>query len=231
MSEGHFQERRLCVSVMLLEPEIRDRAVHQRQLTPNQARLVTMLYGQKLIHKPWPTPKFFAEGWGIESTKLITDLLTEGSMFMTYLYMDYERLVRFANLNVFDTWGQSGNVGSIVIHGAWVPDYGDEQTIIKVGNRNTSVHLLSEDYLRSFGPKPRREVAFNGGQRFHKMWWTALIEIGTTFLHGEGEITQHSFPDIVKQGFSSLSFDELVVVRDIRPASQQLEDPDVQYFN
>ena len=208
------------------------------------ARFVVMAYGHKLIDRRHPRPAFFPEVWSPESVSYVTGLMTEGSVFVTYIYKEYEELVRFAQLNALDTWAQH-RVGSIVILGPYNTERGSaEQEIIKLSDQPNSVYLLSQDYLVSFGPKPQREVPLDGALRFHKMWVTTFLDIGSIFfLHDEitdpfddaqqaGQlINQISFADILAQGFSSLFFEKVVLVRDRKPAAQHLQDPEVRVFS
>lgn len=194
-------------------------------------RFIAMLYGHKLFGpRPHVTSKL---SWNVRSIEVIANLMTEGSLFATYVYAEYEQLVELVASASSKVW-ESSTMGSLTVYGPHNPNSdgnATEQTTVKVGTGNASVHLLSQDFLTSFGPKPQREVAFNGGRRFHRMWVDAFKDIGLIWIKDQREINQHTLvPMLAKRGFTSLMVEELFVVRDVHPAMRYLHVPDVQRF-
>jgi len=203
----------------------------------DKPRLVVMTHGYQMLVRQPQTP-FAIEDWNDRSVECIGNLMPEGSAFITYVYVPYEKLEAYVFAReCHQSWLKAG-VGSINIYGDHGVD-GSRHTTVKLSDRPNTVHLLSQDYLCSFGPKPKRETAFNGALRFHKMWTTALQDIGLlALLDGELStneprsklIDQYTLPKLAAKGFSSPFYCQLATVRDIHPGEPYLRDPEVRIF-
>lgn len=212
---------------------------HEVAASADRPRLVVMPRGYQMLVRQNKTP-FAVESWNDKSVACIAEVMSAGSAFITYVYVSYEELERFIFADVHHVaWAQAG-VGSINIYGHDAD--GPRHFAVKVSDQMSAVHILSQDYLCSFDPEPERETALNGARRFHKMWVTALLDIGMLSLLDSDDtseediavklIDQQTLPKIVAaKGFTSPFYSQLATVRDIHPGESYLREPEVRIFS